>query len=158
MSNDIPYIFKYLVLRYAAPREPVKNAVFGTLSEGVCTPLNPSQSSSGTAGQCGEAVFEASSDDTPPGAGGTGSSSIFWSSWIPRNTSSLEGDCHLYETVPTCIFTMPGAFSFTALSAADPSLAVAPPDVVVSPGPCSSDRCKNGGKCELPSGTCKCSA
>ncbi|CDJ50106.1 EGF-like domain-containing protein, putative [Eimeria brunetti] len=49
------------------PREPLKNVVFGTVSRGVCTQLEVASSSAGTAGECGEAVFEASSDDSPSG-------------------------------------------------------------------------------------------
>ncbi|KAL8452266.1 hypothetical protein Emed_001427 [Eimeria media] len=140
------------------PREPLKDAIFGTLSNGVCTALTANTTKTGTAAECGSAVFEASSDDTPSFAGGTGSSSIFWSSWIPESTGASQGTCNLYDTVPTCIFSMTGAFSFTALSAVDPSLAVVPPTEVISPGPCSAKTCQNGGTCELPLGTCKCPA
>ncbi|OEH75874.1 EGF-like domain-containing protein [Cyclospora cayetanensis] len=140
------------------PREPLSNAMFGTISNGVCYPLTAASSSTGTAEECGVAVFESSSDDTPQSVGGKGSSSIFWSSWVPQSSGSSKGTCNLYKTVPTCLFTVTGVISFTALSVVDPKLAVAPPSISISPGPCSSTQCKNGGTCEPTTGKCTCAA
>lgn len=148
------------VFGFSAPRGALKDAIFGSKSADgkVCVPLTAVRTVKSEAGQCGVHVFEASGDDTPSSAGGTGKSVVNWASWVPGAASAADGSCRLHDQVPNCVVKTPGAFAFTALTAADTSLAESVPESVWMPGPCDSAKCQNGGSCDIFTGKCSCTA